>query len=291
MMELKTLNDEEFVLPEHKVVLVDYGESAEFVINTMKILSNGKKSGNANLFENGELVNTKEFEFQSFSSLQELNSELMFNKNSLLRQYIEGCIKENDSMFSTLTKASELMGSMYSDSGFLKILSRLTKGMRTPFQFSGESMTVDNLIALIQVETMSLEISDKLTLLTNILKLLHREQYLFLYININGIAESFIEECFNEDVRVTVMIDINCISDISIFGNHLPIILRNNGIQKNQRLEIHPAEMQNYIYAALPTTSKNYNFQREKIRNIVDLYNINQNNFLILASEILHNPL
>ncbi|MFV0480205.1 MAG: hypothetical protein ACK5LZ_06540 [Anaerorhabdus sp.] len=290
-MELKTLNDEEFVLPEHKVVLVDYGESAEFVINTMKILSNGKKSGNANLFENGELVNTKEFEFQSFSSLQELNSELMFNKNSLLRQYIEGCIKENDSMFSTLTKASELMGSMYSDSGFLKILSRLTKGMRTPFQFSGESMTVDNLIALIQVETMSLEISDKLTLLTNILKLLHREQYLFLYININGIAESFIEECFNEDVRVTVMIDINCISDISIFGNHLPIILRNNGIQKNQRLEIHPAEMQNYIYAALPTTSKNYNFQREKIRNIVDLYNINQNNFLILASEILHNPL
>ncbi len=288
-MELITIENEKIFLPEDKLTLVNYGKLEKSLISNMKNFCEGKRKSNINIYDQGNIILSEEIYFFSITSLQDLDYELAFNKNSLLKEYIECCIVENDTMFSTLNKVLDLIKESYSDQGFIQLHKKLSEGLSTSFEFSYENMTIEKLIALVQVNIQHLCINDKLILITNILGEVYKDRYLFIYIgeSIMEINENFISSIYQTNKRRSILLNMNCIRKLSIFVDYSPNILIMEDLGNIEEVQVHASEIMEYIYASLETTKKNYNFQQEKTKKIMDYLTSIDNNFLIKVNDIV----
>ncbi len=288
-MELITIENEKIFLPEDKLTLVNYGKLEKSLISNMKNFCEGKRKSNINIYDQGNIILSEEIYFFSITSLQDLDYELAFNKNSLLKEYIECCIVENDTMFSTLNKVLDLIKESYSDQGFIQLHKKLSEGLSTSFEFSYENMTIEKLIALVQVNIQHLCINDKLILITNILGEVYKDRYLFIYIgeSIMEINENFISSIYQTNKRRSILLNMNCIRKLSIFVDYSPNILIMEDPGNIEEVQVHASEIMEYIYASLETTKKNYNFQQEKTKKIMDYLTSIDNNFLIKVNDIV----
>ncbi len=279
---MKLINEDgtEFYISESRLSIVDYGSDFQKIFNSMYLYFENKKGSNCNVLDvENDVIEKKDISVIYVDGNDLTSGLIQGNSKSVLKNYLEEVMLNNDMMFINVYKALENLRSSFTDIGFIKLKEKLLNGIERKTNFIKEDINLTNISQILKLDLNDYSKTEILLMYLNIIIESNKDKKIYIILGNIVLDDTVIDWLKIKQENLSLIIDNKSIEDIHIFESIDLEIIKQNNDSYIEEISLSNTFKLDYLYSIMQTTRKNINFQSEKIKKLCNIYSEKHQNF------------
>lgn len=234
------------------------------------------------LDEEGDLVKNEDVAFIYVPSTENLLDVFEMKPKTMMNSEITEFINANQDNFRSVEAIRNLSYELLTDNGMFRLKKIMQNGTAINIEYDVDDFDVSRLLQMIEINIERLTVQQQFIVLYNILLYTHRSQFCILYIDFE-IDKDTIEWIENiKEENILFLLDNSSISTNLMESVDAMLFLSKYDFVNEIEFDINLID--NLSYCLNPYTLRNYAYQTEKNRAIIDEFMDDEATFLIKFS-------
>lgn len=271
--------DNYFFIPNSGLNIICENEFKQDLINDLNSYFGQKKKNKCIVVDDdNNIISNKDVDFIYISYDENLDGIFDFKIKTVLNNELGMFIEKNNEMFSSIEIIREGTFNLLSDQGMFKFKKILENGLDINIEFTTINFTLSKILQNLQIECSSIEKTQQLMMLYNLLIYLNRKSFNIIYIDfpINDFCVKWLNTI---DVNNnTILISNDCIEKCELLCDGMVVLSNDQNIIK---MEANYDEINDYSYALKSIIRKFSYYQNDKVLRIMNQFDDKRTSFFI----------